>query len=412
MDIENDSFEMDGDFLKGVAPVNVEHTELKLKDEFAPWHKPRKQWIRDKQWAALIGALIDRLKLQESGRSLDYLSLPGLDLLDVRALEETLTAKRVKIKYLGLNHISEEDKESRAELNLSENEVRALDFVEQGSLVISEQFEKIADHQSIAGGRVLQEHKTFDVVNVDLCASFADKKPGTSSSLYQAIYKLIMHQSFYRSEDWLFLITTRTDKKKVDFDALKVLLNTAFETVSEDIIQEFLSGKAGVDLNKIKSKDFSQGDLTTDQHRTCFTSSLSIWKSTSLLQGEAKSSSKLCPMVGYHVESTDAVADMVSMAFWCSRLPLVAHDKSGLSGASINKKAQTPEQVHNAQARRAFERSLQCIDLDEYLEKNPDEYRESLERSKNLLKKARYSIDRYDEWVEQQKRRAHEMIGR
>jgi len=216
MDIENDSFEMDGDFLKGVAPVNVEHTELKLKDEFAPWHKPRKQWIRDKQWAALIGALIDRLKLQESGRSLDYLSLPGLDLLDVRALEETLTAKRVKIKYLGLNHISEEDKESRAELNLSENEVRALDFVEQGSLVISEQFEKIADHQSIAGGRVLQEHKTFDVVNVDLCASFADKKPGTSSSLYQAIYKLIMHQSFYRSEDWLFLITTRTDKKKVD----------------------------------------------------------------------------------------------------------------------------------------------------------------------------------------------------
>jgi len=117
-------------------------------------------------------------------------------------------------------------------------------------------------------------------------------------------------------------------------------------------------------------------------------------------------------MVGYHVESTDAVADMVSMAFWCSRLPLVAHDKSGLSGASINKKAQTPEQVHNAQARRAFERSLQCIDLDEYLEKNPDEYRESLERSKNLLKKARYSIDRYDEWVEQQKRRAHEMIGR
>ena len=82
--------------------------------------------------------------------------------------------------------------------------------------VINERFEDLCDDKSIANQRVLAEHKTFDVINIDLCASFARHKPGTWKSLYTAIHKLVAHQSFYRSEDWVFLITSRNDKNKVD----------------------------------------------------------------------------------------------------------------------------------------------------------------------------------------------------
>ena len=113
---------------------------------------------------------------------------------------------------------------------------------------------------------------------------------------------------------------------------------------------------------------------------------------------------------GYHVESTDSVADMVSMAFWCSRLPLVAADDSGLSTAKINPNAPAPAAIHQQQARRAFERSLNCRDLDDYLSSNPADYQLALERSRSLLKKARYAIDEYEPWLEKQNQRIQTLL--
>ncbi|MDQ0653779.1 PP_RS20740 family protein [Pseudomonas cedrina] len=206
MDVDNafGSFGDDEGLLAGVAPKVTIHTSPQLKTEFAPWHKPRKQWIRDKQWGRLTVALINRLGLKDSGRSLSYLSLPGVDLLDVRSLETVLIENKVKLNFLGLNFIDKDEAEARAEQALSLNEVRSLDFVDNDSNVINERFEDLCDDKSIANQRVLAEHKTFDVINIDLCASFARHKPGTWKSLYTAIHKLVAHQSFYRSEDWVF----------------------------------------------------------------------------------------------------------------------------------------------------------------------------------------------------------------
>lgn len=399
--------------VKGIAPFNIEHTEPAKKNNFAPWHKPRKQWIRDKQWGATVSALIDKLGLSESGRPLNYLSLPGADLLDIRALEEIFTEKKVKLKFLGLNYIDESDAEQNAEQNLSLNEVRSLDFVEQESVVIPEQFEKISEDDSIASDRVLREHQSFDVVNIDLCASFADKKPGgAQGTLYAAIYKLLKHQAFYRTEDWVFFITSRTDKKKVEFAALRKLLDRVLNTVNEEVARSYIENESKISLDALRSDDFSVDSLSTLQHRFCFLSSFGIWKSDALLNGEGKSKSIMKEVFGYHVESTDSVADMVSMAFWCSRLPLVAADDSGLSTAKINPNAPTPAVIHQQQARRAFERSLNCRDLDDYLSSNPADYQLALERSRSLLKKARYAIDEYEPWLEKQNQRIQTLLHR
>lgn len=398
--------------IKGIAPFNVEHTEPAQKNKFAPWHKPRKQWIRDRQWGTTVSALIDKLELSKSGRPLNYLSLPGADLLDIRALEEVFLEKKVKLKFLGLNYIDENDAEQNAEQNLSLNEVRSLEFVEQESSVIPEQFEKISEEDSIASDRVLRKHQSFDVVNIDLCASFADKKPGgAQGTLYAAIYKLLKHQAFYRTEDWVFFITSRTDKKKVEFSALRKLLGKVLDTVNEEVARSYIEEKSKISLDLLKSDDLSADSLSTLQHRFCFLSSFGIWKSDALLNGEGKSKSIMKEVLGYHVESTDSVADMVSMAFWCSRLPLVAADDSGLSSAKINPNAPSPETVHLEQAKRAFERSLNCKDLDLYLSQNPGDYQAALERSRSLLKKARYAIDEYEPWLEQQNERVKALLS-
>lgn len=408
----NDPFAMDDGLLKGIAPSVITHTEVKLKEEFAPWHKPRKQWIRDHQWGKMIGALIDSLELKKTGRPLDYLSLPGSDLLDIRSLEQVFLQKGVKLKFLGMNHIDSDDKEQTAEQNLSLNEVRALDFIEQESTVIPEQFEKISVETSIASDRVLRKHQSFDVINIDLCASFADKKPGGAvDNLYSAIYKLLKHQSFYRTEDWLFFITTRTDKKKVEFEALKKLIQLMLKKISHEVMQTHFGDKIGLNIEILKSDQFSAADLSTIQHRNCFTASLGIWKSDTLISGDSKTKSVMKEIYSYHVESTEAVADMVSMAFWCSKYPLVAEDDSGLSGAKININAPSPEEVNITQAKRAFERSINCIDLDCHLKDTHEDYILALERSKYLLKKARYSIDKYEPWVERQQERILGMIN-
>ena len=53
--------------------------------EFKPWHKPRKQYIRLRQWCAIVRWLIRKVGMQQ-GDSLRYLGLPGEDLLDIRSL--------------------------------------------------------------------------------------------------------------------------------------------------------------------------------------------------------------------------------------------------------------------------------------------------------------------------------------
>ncbi|HDS1050480.1 hypothetical protein NPS54_26390 [Pseudomonas putida] len=399
---ENDPFASDSTFLKGAAPKVTVHTAPMLKVDFAPWHKPRKQWIRDQQWGVLIKGIINNLELAKQKRSLNYLSLPGVDLLDVRALEEVCTETNVKVKFLGLNYIDSNSHEELAEQALSLNEVRSLEYVDQESTLITERFESLCDNASIASQQVLAPHKSFDVVNIDLCASFARYKPGTWNSLYTAIHRLFVHQTFCRTEPWLFFITTRTNKEKVDADAFLQLMKSVGEAVSPDLLIEFMTGRMGVDSALVHPMKLSQETLTSLQHMNCFTASFGIWKLRILLSGDYKSESHMHKPFMYHVESKDAVPDMASMSFWCSRLPPAGIDPTGLSSVGNGTVNNRVEKAFAKQARRAFVSTMDGVNLDTYLAENNDDYQLALARSKELLRRARYSLETYDDWVAEQ----------
>ncbi len=42
--------------------------------DFKPWHKPRKMWVRFRQWSPDVTNLIRHLKLAQKGRAFRYLS--------------------------------------------------------------------------------------------------------------------------------------------------------------------------------------------------------------------------------------------------------------------------------------------------------------------------------------------------
>ncbi|MNE94715.1 hypothetical protein D3C80_1927110 [compost metagenome] len=90
------------------------------------------------------------------------------------------------------------------------------------------------------------------------------------------------------------------------------------------------------------------------------------------------------------------------MSFWCSRIQQSQVDQSGLSGLVTQDPLQKQQRVFKESADRVVKSAKACVDLDRKLADDPGSYSKALGRSKALLKKARYSIDKYDEWVEQQ----------
>src|SRR5260221_8832642 len=75
------------------------------KKEFFAWHRPRKQFVREKQWCLQIGMLLDDAAgLSFDNNTLTYCGLPGSDLLDLRCFHDVICIPRsLKLRFLGFN---------------------------------------------------------------------------------------------------------------------------------------------------------------------------------------------------------------------------------------------------------------------------------------------------------------------
>lgn len=82
------------DIADDVLPEEVEDLAVPVAlDALQPWHKPRKQFVRERQWIALARRVIEYEREQGrlvpiDGPEIQYLTLPGIDYLDVRQLAD------------------------------------------------------------------------------------------------------------------------------------------------------------------------------------------------------------------------------------------------------------------------------------------------------------------------------------
>src|SRR5690242_12105971 len=58
-----------------------DHLERPPRAKFLPWHRPRKHYVRNAQWA---NAIREVMRDRDGSERLKYVGLPGVDLLDLR----------------------------------------------------------------------------------------------------------------------------------------------------------------------------------------------------------------------------------------------------------------------------------------------------------------------------------------
>ena len=190
-----------------------------LKKIFLPWHKPRKQFVRHHQWCKEIQALL--ADVQPGGRTLKYLGLPGVDLLDLRYFHsQVCEPKQLQMRFLGFNSGANPKSESQTDLNISLDEVRKLNMIDPLSEIICDDFCLVANPSSMAW-RKTRDLGPYDIINLDLCDGFGAHQPGAlDNTHYNAVNRLLSLQAKSK-HPWLLFLTTRTGKQDIHDELLQ-----------------------------------------------------------------------------------------------------------------------------------------------------------------------------------------------
>lgn len=199
--------------LIGDGPAPLPTSGTSKKNEFRPWHRPRKQYVRREQWLREVESLISDLKGGVRGGVLRYLTLPGEDLLDIRYLAQKICSNHeLKFYYLGFSHVPLEAHET---IDSSAFSIKRMNCIDRSSSIVPDDIRQIGKHKSMAAG-LLEKEAAFHVVNLDLCDSLASiKKRDTIPSYFDALGALLNKQS-RTTEGSLLLLTTRMDEECVD----------------------------------------------------------------------------------------------------------------------------------------------------------------------------------------------------
>ncbi|MGC4886365.1 PP_RS20740 family protein [Micromonospora sp. DT227] len=177
--------------------------------QFKPWHRPRKQYVRRKQWVNSFADLLDHLSSVDNKKTeVNYIGLPGSDLLDVRLLSEECAKRGFMLRYLGFDRTATTDSAESAYLLLSEDELSKSGHIHRESKVMPDEFLELADENSMAYASA--SRLSFDVVNLDFCGS-ATNSPAGQGDIYKALLNLFKVQ-WKRNDPWILLLTSAFDR--------------------------------------------------------------------------------------------------------------------------------------------------------------------------------------------------------
>lgn len=214
--------EGEDDFVDDALPPEVEEDAVPLDlDKLFAWHRPRKQKVRESQWVALTKGLL--AKLQQSGAltaqnvqlpdgavhvvpaEVRYLTLPGLDYLDVRLLGEAANELGFKLTSLGfLDDAMETRALARARVR-QEGLVQA-GFISNQSITLPRALESVCWRDGDSLGQ-LKRQGPYHVVNIDACGSIAPVSSAQATRLIEAIHKIVEYQISVSRTRWLFFLT-------------------------------------------------------------------------------------------------------------------------------------------------------------------------------------------------------------
>jgi len=368
-------------------PVNTKDRK------FRAWHKPRKQYIRRKQWWHEIDAMLADVKMSPDNRVLRYLTLPSEDMIDVRVLSEELSAKGVKLKYLGYCDVKA-GSEYDQRMNLADSAVRESPTVEASSIIVRERLEDTANEASLAF-RALQEHGPFHAVNVDLCQNFAKPRVEDMYACVDAIGSIVRVQIERLQKTWLLFVTTRVTPNNIDTDHLEAFVKAVLDNINRSA--EFHRQSAelfAADGLALTAKLAQAKNLPFDEFKTLFCMGLGKWLLAYVSQSTPRLKVEMLPSYYYSVHAGNP--DMLSLAYRCTLVSQAPVDPSGLVvGAGLPSAGEQEQHDEVQLGLKILEHTRGLTDLDAYLADRPTEMAEMTTESAHFLSLAGYNVDTY-----------------
>lgn len=365
--------------------------ERRLKVDFQPWHHPRKQYVRIEQWCAGVRALIPRLSLQ-TGDPFRYLTLPGNELLDVRALHGVCERAGINLRYLGFNSVGA-NTASQSELALSQSEVLALSNIDRLSMVLEDRLESVVNSRSVAFKRT-EQGGPFHAINLDLCDALTFREiGGRRGSPLEAMGKLLELQ-VQSTSPWLLFVTTKAEPALVaEFarEGFMRAVNANAEASSD--FRQALADLIAADLMNLDEHLSSAWQDQDQKFLRIFCTGLGKWLLGILAQAAPPRDLELLSSCYY--QSGPAGPDMLSLAFLCSTPPMPLHDPSALLPSA-------PPSSPFSEVNSALKLAAQVanlFDLDAKVASAEGLAEKLIKQSTTLLASARYDADRYGLWA-------------
>ena len=394
-----------GDLLEGLQQKPARHARPAPKKDFKPWHKPRKQWVRENQWAAEVDGLIKVLGLGgAASRPLSYLSLPGSDMLDVRVMQQVCARADVSLDFLGFM-----EKQSGAagagavtDLNISLEEVRKLSNVDPESTVLLDRLQKVAEDDSVARTRT-ESAAPFDVINIDLCASVGQAPPLEQlKGYYDALARIVTLQAGARSprDPWLLFLTTRTDFGTVNPDARERFLSVLAKLSGTDPKARKALEDAGLDHAAIDA--LRKGDRTDVLgFQAAFAIAVGQWLSDLARNADPSGQMALLRTSCVYAVHAPGHRNMMSFGFLCRTAHGLTQDPAGLASPAA---VREPMVASRMEASEMISAMLQLQHVDFVLD-SERKYDAMAKQASELMRLARYDPDEYLDWTKRQAER-------
>lgn len=384
----DDAAPEDTDF--GAAP---EHGEFEgIKTRFERWHHPRKQFVRVRQWCAAAKDLIKELSLGP-GVPFSYLTLPGNELLDVRALSGVCEKASVPLRYLGFNSVGKGTAQ-QAELNISHNEVRELAAVDRFSVIMEERLEAVANDLSPAYRRT-REFGPFHAINIDLCDSIAFRDVDDRRGSTLGVVAKLLELQLQTSSPWLLFVTTMAQPDLVSARTREGFMgainaNTAASADFKDELAGLISGTADeLDVRLEAAWQSQDPDFLR-----LFCTGLGKWLLS--LLGRAAPPRNLTLLSSYYYRVGPDGPDMLSIAFRCDTPPQELTDQHGI----LVQPPAAAEAFSEVQLAIQMARSLrESTDLDQMLLDDPELAEKLIVQASKLMSSARFSVPAYEAWA-------------
>lgn len=416
----------DSDLSEGIVPDDLPRHILPptaLRADFKPWHRVRKQFVRERQWNHEIRFLAQRylrreLQTDETEwaeapsaeadatidstpevlrieRPLSCLVLPGEDLLDIRSLWQELQREGYYLRFLGFNNTIGTH-ERRRQMDVAECAITQLTKVCKNSHVTCDSFQAIA-RTTTQAYHLFRKYGPYDVVNLDLCDSLVPRgKEGEMQANYTALHQLVFYQLQRQRTPWLLFATTQVDRDSASQSEINQLARPIRDNCDKH--PRFCGELARL----IPEAAFRNGDhtldisqLSADHLVRVFGVVLGKWLMNALAQASPRCGVKLLPSYRYTIKPESSV-DMLSLGFLITPFYAPPVDVTGVSALQPTVR-QFPCELDSALGFVSMASDIRNVD--ELLEANSAMHEQLANSKADLLAAAGYDRDAYLRWV-------------